>query len=128
MIENGFPTGEPIELQHDANVIRQHRDLDLAARPPRLTHPSVILMRCGESIVGEDERQIAHLLHRKTFRMHLENVHAGAFDAACVRFSNRGREENSFAPNPIRIAAVTAIAWCKRMIAPPVTAGHGIPI
>ena len=27
-----FPLGETIELQHDANVIRQHRDLDLAAQ------------------------------------------------------------------------------------------------
>jgi hypothetical protein len=25
-----LPLGETIELQHDANVIRQHRDLDLA--------------------------------------------------------------------------------------------------
>jgi hypothetical protein len=27
-----FPLGETVELQHDANVIRQHRDLDLAAQ------------------------------------------------------------------------------------------------
>src|SRR4029077_19552329 len=27
-----FPLGATIELQHDANVIRQHRDLDLAAQ------------------------------------------------------------------------------------------------
>jgi hypothetical protein len=32
-----FPLGETIELQHDPNVIRQHRDLDLAGRPPRLS-------------------------------------------------------------------------------------------
>jgi hypothetical protein len=27
-----LPLGEAVELQHDANVIRQHRDLDLAAQ------------------------------------------------------------------------------------------------
>ena len=27
-----FPLGETIELQHDADVIRQHRDLDHAAQ------------------------------------------------------------------------------------------------
>ena len=27
-----FPLGETIELHYDANVIRQHRDLDLAAQ------------------------------------------------------------------------------------------------
>ncbi|MGA7011241.1 MAG: hypothetical protein WBZ16_02710 [Pseudolabrys sp.] len=31
-MRTGFPLGETIELQHDANVIRQHRDLDLAAQ------------------------------------------------------------------------------------------------
>jgi hypothetical protein len=32
-----FPLGETIELQHDANVIRQHRDLDLAAQTAGLS-------------------------------------------------------------------------------------------
>jgi hypothetical protein len=53
----------------------------------------------SRSIVGEDERHVAHLLHRKTFMMHLENVHAGAFNPACVRFS-RGREEKELHSEP----------------------------
>ena len=41
-----FPLGETIELQHDANVIRQHRDLDLAAQAAQAErHHSLPLVR-----------------------------------------------------------------------------------
>ena len=43
-----FPLGETIELQHDANVIRQHRDLDLAAQAPQAErHHSLPQLRCA---------------------------------------------------------------------------------
>jgi hypothetical protein len=32
-----LPVGEAVELQHNANVIRQHRDLDLAAQSAKLS-------------------------------------------------------------------------------------------
>jgi hypothetical protein len=46
-----FPLGETIELQHDANVIRQHRDLDLAAQAAQAErHHSLPQFRCAADV------------------------------------------------------------------------------
>src|SRR6476620_7755321 len=48
-----FPLGETIELQHDANVIRQHRDLDLAAQAAQAErHHSLPQFRCAADVAA----------------------------------------------------------------------------
>ena len=43
-----FPLGEAVEVQHDANVIRQHRDLDLAPQAAQAErHHSLPQFRCA---------------------------------------------------------------------------------
>ena len=48
-----FPLGETIELQHDANVIRQHGDLDLAAQAAQAErHHSLPQFRCAADVAA----------------------------------------------------------------------------
>src|SRR4029077_1515212 len=48
-----FPLGETIELQHDANVIRQHRDLDLAPQVAQAErHHSLPQFRCAADVAA----------------------------------------------------------------------------
>src|SRR6478735_9680756 len=48
-----FALGETIELQHDANVIRQHRDLDLAAQAAQAErHHSLPQFRCAADVAA----------------------------------------------------------------------------
>ena len=48
-----FPLGETIELQHDANVIGQHRDLDLAAQAAQAECDyRLAQFRCAADVAG----------------------------------------------------------------------------
>ena len=48
-----FPLGETIEVQHDANVVRQHRDLDLAAQAAQAErHHSLPQFRCAADVAA----------------------------------------------------------------------------
>jgi hypothetical protein len=48
-----FPLGETIELQHDANVIRQQQRLDLRRRPPSESATTGDRCRCRCSRVRQ---------------------------------------------------------------------------
>jgi hypothetical protein len=48
-----FPLGEAIELQHDANVIRQQQRLDLAAQAAQAErHHSLPQFRCAADVAA----------------------------------------------------------------------------
>jgi hypothetical protein len=63
-----------------------------------ICHISLPLLRDepNRSIVGEDECHVIHLLHWKTWTMHLENIQ-GVFKLVYLGFGRNG-EEKDFHP------------------------------